>query len=327
MKARVLGVVASAVLLSACAATVGGNGHPAPAPPSESRLANGQPCKLLTEREAVSLGLVGKGEFRAGEPRNLIPPTCSWAAEDDRESSRLSAGYETSFSLADYMLGDSPLETLEFGGLKWGRYASVASDSVCLLATELDDTSFVVLVSSDLDDKAKACDLAKTAAPFVASHLPGGRPAPEPTIETPEPSPLASLDPCTLLRPEEAERLELRGIGDAVEEQPGLDLPPGCSWLDTDGQGGWRDLLVYAGDRPVEEWYFAETPGEPVEAGGRTWTLHPEPSDFPGDCIAALAFTERSSVVISHANADDPARGCEKVREAVPLITAHLPAA
>lgn len=327
MRARALVVAASAVLLSACAATVGGHARPAPAPPSETRLANGEPCELLTEREALSLGLVGEGEFSAGEPNRLMPPTCTWSPQDTLEQDGLTAGYEVSFPLADYMDGAQPTETLRLGGLTWGSYPDpLGGGSVCLLATELGDGSFVVLTTSDFGDAGNACELAKAAAPYVSSHLPGGEPAPEPTIETPAPGPLATVDPCTLLRPEEAERLELRGAGDAVEENPGLGLPPGCSWPDTDGEGGWRDLLVYAGDHPVEDWYFAGTRGEPVEAGGRMWTLYPEPSDFAGDCIAALPYAEGSSVVISHANADEPARACEKVREAIPLVTAWLPA-
>lgn len=331
MRAKALVLLAAGVLLSSCATTVGGTAQPLANPPtSDDKAAAGEPCSLLTPEESTALGLVEEGQFTPGEPSQLLPPSCTWAQADPMSDlDSLTAGFETAVPLVDYVDGVEPQRTLEIGGLEWGHYPDpLTGGSVCLLATELSETSFVVLSTSDFSDESKACAVAEAAAPYVSAHLPGGEPAPEPTPEPePEPSPLASVDACTLLKPEQAEQLGFSGAADPLDGSEQDGIPPGCQWQDTDGERGVKALDLYAGDRPAQEWPYADGQGEPVEAGGKTWTVFPGPGGIEVNCQATLSFTETSSVMLTSGNLDDPAKACERVRAAIPLVTGNLPAA
>ncbi|MEU6641351.1 DUF3558 family protein [Saccharomonospora sp. NPDC046836] len=178
MRASAFGVLAACVLLSACSSTLGGTAQPQPAPPVQSsanRVAAGEPCALLSPEQASGLGLVAEGEFVPGERARLMPPSCQWAQSDPAsELDSLTAGLETTFSLATYMDGAEPLETLEYGGRTWGHYPDpLTGGSVCMLAIELSETSFIVLTASDFSDPERACDVAKAAAPQVTANLSG----------------------------------------------------------------------------------------------------------------------------------------------------------
>ncbi|MEU3274060.1 DUF3558 family protein [Saccharomonospora sp. NPDC006951] len=315
--------------LSACTSTVGGSAAPvAEQEPPSNQAPPGEPCALLSPEEATGLELVEEGEFTAGDPAQLMPPSCDWAPADPMEGDSLNVSYEIEFTMAEYFDGDEPKETLEFGGLDWGHYEdALGGSSVCFLATELDNGSFVVVLSSDFGDESKACDLAKTAAPYVASHLPGGAPAPPPpTKEEPEPSSLATADACTFLTPEEAEQLGFSGAPEPLEGLPDDGVPPGCQWDDTDGERGVKALDLYAGDRPESEWPYAEEATEQVKAGDFTWNITPGPGDIDTNCQATMTFTETSSVKLASGNLDDAKKACDQVKAAIPLVTPHLPA-
>ncbi|ASR38843.1 hypothetical protein BAY61_00780 [Prauserella marina] len=315
--------------LSACTSMVGGSAVPvAEQEPPSNEAPPGEPCALLSPEEATGLGLVAEGEFTAGDPAQLMPPNCDWARADPNDDrSTPSVGYEIEFTMAEYFNGDEPVETLEFGGLDWGRYEdALGGDSVCFLATELDNGSFVVLVTSDFGDESKACDVAKEVAPYVASHLPGGEQAPPPpTTEEPEPSSLATADACTFLAPKEAEQLGFSGAPEPLEGLPESDIPPGCQWDDTDGEGGIKALDLNAGDLPESEWPYADEATEQVKAGDFTWNITPHTGGIEPNCQATMTFTETSSVKLASGNLDDPKKACDKVKEAIPLVTANLP--
>ncbi|MBK1784382.1 DUF3558 family protein [Prauserella cavernicola] len=327
MRANALVLLAAGVLLSACATPVGGTAQPLENPPtSEDVAASGEPCALLTPEDASALELVEQGEFTPGTPSQLMPPSCTFAQADDMSDlDSLTVAFESTFPLVDYVSGEQPVETKQFGGLDWEHYADpLTGGSVCLLAHELSDTSFVVLSSSDFSSEEAACEVAEAAAPYVSSHLPGGQPAPEPEPE-PEPSALADLDPCTLLKPEQAEQIGFSGATTPLEEMPEYGTPPGCQWPDTDGEKGVKALDLYSGDRPAQEWPYADGEGEQVDVDGRTWTLFPAPADLEVNCQATLSFTENSSVYLASGNLDDPAKACDKLREVIPLVTGNLP--
>ncbi|WP_199430794.1 DUF3558 family protein [Qaidamihabitans albus] len=326
MRGNVLGLLAVCLLLAACGTTVGGTAQPVAAPTtSASGVESGEPCALLTPEEATHLELRPEGEFTPGEPANLLPPNCYWGPAETAEGvDSLTVSLATGMSVAEYVDGVEPVETGEFGGLTWSRYLDpVGGESMCLLVTELSETSFVAVSSMNVTEEAKACDLAKKGAPFVAGHLPGGAPAEVPTSTAPEPSALASIDPCTLLTPEEAEQLGRSGSAKPLDGTG--DGPPGCQWDDTDGDAGEKALDLYAGDRPAEEWYYYEDEGEPLEVGGFTWKVQPGAGGYESVCQAIMSFTDTSSVYITSGNLDDPAKMCDTLRAAIPLITAHLP--
>ncbi|PXY31831.1 DUF3558 family protein [Prauserella muralis] len=333
MRARSLGVLAvlaSGAVLGACTTTVGGTAQPLENPPttSQNRAAAGEPCALLTPEEAAALGLSERGEFRPGEPSRLVPPACTWTrADPDSDLDSLDAGFETSFSLAEYVDGAEPVKTAEFGGLTWAYFADpITGGSVCTLATEVSDTSFVALTTSNFDDESKACEVAEQAAPYVSSHLPGGEPAPEPTTSSaPPPSPLASVDPCTLLTPQQAGQLRLSRSPEPLDGLPEYDQPGGCQWQDTDGDAGGKALDLYAGDYPAEEWPLTDGPSEDVRAGERTWKLFDDPDDTGVTCQATLRYSENASVLLRSGHLDDPAKACATVRAAIPMVTGNLP--
>lgn len=311
------------LLLAGCASQVGGTAQPVASPTSSanSGVAAGEPCALLKPEELEHLGLAGPGEFKAGEPNRLVPPSCYWRSAEAVDS--LTAYFGTGFSLAEYVAGADPAESEQIGGIEWARYPSeIGGEGLCMLATELSETSFVVLSSANYSEQERACAKADAAAPFVSGRLPGGEQTsvPPPPPE-PERSALAETDPCTLLKPAEAKQLGRKGTPVPLEAMPDLDIPHGCQWEDTDGERGQKALDLFAGDVPVEKWPKIES-GEKVKAGEYTWAVV---RDEYGVCDAAMSFTENASVKITSGNLDRPKKGCDAVRAAIPLITANLP--
>jgi hypothetical protein len=189
--------------------------------------------------------------------------------------------------------------------------------------------------SSDNTDESKSCDVAKAAAPLVASHLPGGAPAPSvlPTATAsssvaPEPSgPLVSVQPCSLLKPDQVAALTLDSRTDTLGKASDPQRPPGCEWHDTDGDRGQKSLDVYvAAARPAKQWPLMDVAGEPFEAAGKKWTVFPSLGDSRVNCAATLSVTDTSSVAIISGYLDDVTKICDLAKAAIPLVTANLPA-
>lgn len=319
MRSKASVVVGLALLLAGCSATVDGT-PTAGAPPAdtENEVVAGEPCGLLSPEQATGLGYAKEPKFHAAQPDNLTPPLCVWTPEhDDPNMEQLYVNFSVDIPLADYVTGASPEWEKEFGQLEWGRYPDpVGGESLCTLATELTPTSFVGIMSSNYSDPAEACSQAEAAAAFVASHLPGGGPAPE--IEPERPGPLASVEPCSLLTPEQAEKLGRRsGTPREAEE----DTPAKCVWESADGDKQNTTIAEVAPDRPAPERQEEPTP---VKVDGREWKLYP--TTLPGLCEAILPVTEKSYVGITVTEADAEMDAvCAKVEDTIALVTKNLP--
>lgn len=326
MKLKFAGLALAAVALTAaCTTTVTGAAGQVPGQTPVKKPAD--PCALLTPEQTESLNLESQGKLSPGKPEQLVPPNCAWSPGDpDARTNPLFVSLADDLSLEDYILGALPGEKFELGGLTWTRYASILGKSHCDLMVSLGEKSFVALSSYELQAEDKACDLAKRAAPLIASHLEGGDPSP--TLPTPSrppvPSgPLVSVQPCSLLTPEQATSLTLTPATITLGTTTDIKRPPGCEWDDADGDGGVKALDVYVGAaRPVREWPLLEEPGTPFEAGGRKWELYPDGKV----CSATLSVTDTSSMMITSGNLDDPAKNCDLVKTAIPLISEKLPA-
>jgi hypothetical protein len=325
MNFKLTGVLlAAATLAAACATAVTGSAGPVPGQPPVKKPAD--PCALLTPAQAESLNLDPKGEFIAANPSQLVPQNCGWSPGDpDARTNPLYAWWTEELSLDDYLVGALPGETFELGGLTWTRYGSILGKSECDLTVRLGEKSFVQLSSSNSEEEDKACDLAKLAAPLIASHLEGGNPSP--TLPTPSrppaPSgPLVSVRPCSLLTPEQATSLKLNPTTKTLGTTTDIKRPPGCQWDDTDGDGGLKALDLYvAAARPVKEWPLLEEDGEPFVSAGKKWELYPDGAV----CSATLKVTETSSVMITSGFLDDNAKNCDLLKTAIPMLSASLP--
>lgn len=164
MKGRYLVPLAVGALLSGCTAAVAGTPLPA---------ALTDPCSLLTDGEAASLGLQGPGTPEPAQPRFHTPPSCTWSSANP---DAVYGGSLRAFSSTNVPLSGSystaPTGVERLGGVDWNRYRSPVGDFICDLAVPLSDTSFVALSSQNLGDTGKACEIAEKAAPVVAAHLP-----------------------------------------------------------------------------------------------------------------------------------------------------------
>ncbi|OQO90819.1 DUF3558 domain-containing protein [Saccharomonospora piscinae] len=318
MRGRVLAVLATALLAAGCATTVAGvpTAQPRPSAPAGP---TGEPCALLTAEQASALKLAPEGEFTAGDPGRLMPALCVWTpANPDLGLDPLTVNFSVDIALAEYFAGAEPEWEKEIGGLRWARYLDpVGGEGLCNLATELSPSSFVTIVSGDFVEDEGACEQAEAAAPFVASHLPGGEPAPE--IRPEPPSPLESVDPCSLLEAEQAEELDRRARGEFSEGD--TTLPPRCVWVGADGDERDTTIVGVAAERAVPE---PQSEPTTVSEGGRQWRLYR--TDLPTLCRADLAVTETSYVSITVTQSDvDPDEVCGRVEDAIPFVTANLP--
>ena len=189
-------------------------------------------------------------------------------------------------------------------------------------------TSFVTVDSSNDSEDTKSCDLAKAALPFIAVKLPGGAPAPPasaPASATPS-GPLASVDPCKLLTPDQVTQLNMTGPGEVLGGGD-TKLPPGCEWADTDGPQGVKALDVWVDpSTPANGWPGLDVEGQPFPSAGKTWTVFPVAAGLPGNCSATLAVTDKSSVMLAGGNLTDSSKMCDPVKAAIPLVTGNLPA-
>ena len=174
--------------------------------------------------------------------------------------------------------------------------------------------------------------MAKATIPQVAAHLPGGQDAPSITPTGPvkaEPGgPLLSVDPCTMLKPEQV--AQLPGIKPEGEKDDSSAVPNAsyCLWDDTDGDQGQKAFEVWFGpSTPVTEWPGAKgVPAtETLDVGGKKWGLFPNMGGLRATCGATLAITETSSVQVVSGFIGDDTKTCDLVKKGLPLVTANLP--
>ncbi|WP_158888508.1 DUF3558 family protein [Amycolatopsis anabasis] len=326
-------VLAAASLLGGCASTVAGSAQPIPGQgPVKPPVDPNDPCGLLTPEQAAHLDLKEQGEPQKANPKQRVPPGCRWRAKDEdaKPYAGVSLVYSVDQSLEEYEGGNgaAPIEEVEIGGLKWARYPAFLGDDYCDLGVKLSDVSFVMISSENDEDKAKACDEAKAAAPFVSSHLPGGAPAPRITPKpTPPPSPLAGVEPCALMKPDQLTQLKYRTNGEATGQgrKGGSATPPGCQWEAAEGNEFQMLYVSVATDKSAEDVAYGDTPDEQVQAGNRNWGLFADANGIKGSCMAIAGFGEESSVKITNGNIKDPAKGCDVLRQAIPMVNGNLP--
>jgi hypothetical protein len=286
------------------------------------------PCTLLDTAQARALNLDPQGKFVANNPGRLSPQNCTWNPDDiDEDGNPLTVVWSEDLSLDVYNNGAQAAEKVTLGGLEWTRYPGIVGDSYCSLSTPLGPKSFVELSTINTGDSSKACDLAKLAAPLVASHLPGGDPSPtlpEPSKAPVATGPLASIQPCALLKPDQVTSLKLSGAGSPIS-QTSL-VPPGCEWNDTDGDGGQKPFDVFVdATRAAKDWPGTEDVSadpEPVDVGDKHWIVY---KDGP-ICSAILGVTDSSSLKTTSGQLADPSKACDLVKAAIPLMTANIPA-
>ncbi|MDT8910294.1 DUF3558 family protein [Amycolatopsis sp. PS_44_ISF1] len=327
-----LAVAAAAVLLAGCTGTVGGTAAPVPGQGPVKPVVD--PCRLLDQPQADGLGYQVPGHGVPASEAQRAPAMCLWHSKDDTQDSViLNVGWAVGQTLEDYLQGAVvKAPPVKLGGLDWTRYGSFIPGS-CDLYTTLGAKSYA-FVSVSFKDEDRACELAKLTIPQVAAHLPGGRPAPPitpPVSSSPaQPSgPLATLDPCTLLKPEQAAQLKMQSTGRKNTSQSPTANVTYCLWDDTDGDRGQKAFEVWLGpDVPVTKWVGMDVPPiAQVDAGGRTWSVFGNFNDSGGvNCAAGLALGDTSSVEIVSGYLDDPAHSCDAVKAGIPLVTANLPA-
>jgi hypothetical protein len=323
-----LAIGLAVLALGGCTSTIGGSASPVPG--QGPVITKADPCSLLSQQQADALGVMYPGKERPAKPEQKVPAVCRFTELDDApDGVALEVSQSLNLSAVDYYAGALPGEKFGIGGFTWTRYATILGPSYCSLATELDAKTFIE-ISSDApgDDNSKACDLAKAAAPAIASHLPGGQQDPQitaPPGQKPlEPSgPLVNVDPCSLLKPEQVAPLNLQ----PARPMNGSSNDPknGCQWDDTDGDQGKKalDLWVYTATKTADVPGLEGTPAEQM-VNGRKWIVY-SAADSP-ICVALLPITETSSIKIDTGDLSDNAKACEIPQAVMPLVTANAPA-
>ena len=327
-----LTVTAAAVLLAGCTVTVGGTAAPVPGQGPVKQVVD--PCKLLNAQQLDALGYQASGHGVPASEAQRAPAMCLWHTKDDVSPPViLNVGWAVDQTLDNYLQGAVvKAPPVKLGGLDWTRYGAFIPGS-CDLYTTLGAKSFA-FVSVSFQDEDKACELAKQVVPQVAAGLPGGQPAPPISAASPSTSalpsgPVAALDPCTLLKPEQAAQLKMEPTGAKnISDSPSPNVTY-CLWKDTDGDRGQKAFEVWLGpDVPVTKWIGMDVP--PVEqvdgGGGRKWSVFANFNDSGGvNCAAGLALSDTSSVEIVSGYLDDPSKSCDAVKAGIPLVTANLP--
>ncbi len=329
VKWQVVAAVSAALVVTGCTVEVAGSASPVPGQGPVVKVVDA--CTLLTPEQLDALG------FKPGRPtpaskETRSPATCTYSAKEDATPPVvMSVSWAVDQTLDDYLSGAVPKgDPAELGGLKWTRYASIFG-AECDLYTTLGEKSFVTVGALIGEDDTAACDVAKRVAPVVASHLPGGAEAPSITPSStapPEPSgPLASLDPCTLLKADQTAQLKVeeKGEKDNSSTVPNASY---CLWKDTDGDRGQKSFEVWLGpSTPAAKWTGADVPAtETVDAGGKKWSIYPNLAGSRVNCAAVLPVTDTSSIEIVSGFLDDDSKSCDLVKQGLPLVTANLPA-
>lgn len=323
-----LAIGLTVLAIGGCTSTIGGAASPVPG--QGPVITKADPCSLLTQQQAEALGVTYPGKERPAKPEQKIPAVCRFAELDDApDGVALELSLSKDLSVADYYAGALPGEKFGIGGFTWTRYATILGPSYCSLVTELDPKSFVE-ISSDApgDDDTKACDLAKAAAPAVAAHLPGGEQDPQITAPPGQKpieasGPLVTVDPCTLLKPDQVAPFNLA----PARPMNGSSRDPknGCQWDDTDGDKGKKalDVWIYTATKLEDVPGLEGTPAE-QQVAGKKWIVYSSPTS--PICVALLPVTETSSVKIDTGDLTDNAKACEIPQAVMPLVTASLPA-
>ncbi|WP_410658545.1 DUF3558 family protein [Amycolatopsis sp. lyj-112] len=318
--------------LGGCTSTVGGSASPVPG--QGPVITKADPCALITQEDAGALGVQYPGKERPARKEQKVPAVCRFTELDDApKASSLEVSLSKDLSLNDYMNGANPGEKFGIGGFTWTRYATILGPNYCSLTTEISPDSFVEVTSDSPDHtEANACDLAKAAAPAVAAKLPGGEKDPKltppPGQKPPEAGgPLVNTDPCTMLKADQTATLRLGPTGEPMKSSSDPNVV-GCEWGDTDGEKGEKafDLWFYPA-KAIADVPILTSQGEPADfdSGDRKWKLYTRPGEKV--CAAGLAMTETSTVAIIAGNLDDPAKACDVIKAAVPLMNANLPTA
>jgi hypothetical protein len=322
-------LIGTTLALAGCTVTVGGSASPAPGQGAVKK--DVDPCTLLSPDQVDALGYKSPGKPEAARPEQLSPAMCLWSAKDDSAATViLNIGWAVDISLDEYLQGAVvKAPATDYGGLKWTQYGSLIPDD-CVLYTTLGEKSFV-FVSVSAGDATKSCDAAKTVAPVVASHLPGGSPAPSITPSSsapPVPSgPLAGADPCTTLKPDQAGRLKVdpQGVRSDFKEEPNVSF---CLWKDTDGDSGQKPFEVWFGPSTAATAWPALVnvpPTETQDVSGKKWAIYPNVGGGRVECDAVLPVTDTSSVRIVSGYIGDESKMCDAVKAGLPLVTANLP--
>ncbi|MEU9687549.1 DUF3558 family protein [Amycolatopsis japonica] len=325
-----LAIGLAVLTLGGCTSTIAGTASPVPG--QGPVITKAEPCALLSEEHANALGVTYPGAARPAKPEQKVPAACRFREPDGvRKASSLEVALSKDLSLNEYMNGAQPGEKFGIGGFTWTRYATILGPTYCSLSTEITPDSFVEISSESPDHtEGNACDLAKAAAPAVASKLPGGEQNPQitapPGQKPAEPGgPLVSTDPCAMLKPEQTAQLRLAPTGEPMKSTSDPNQV-GCEWADTDGEKGEKalDLWFYPATA-MDETPTLISQGEPqdFESGGRKWKIYTESGSKL--CAAGIAITATSTVAIIAGNLDDPAKACEVIKAAVPLLNTNLP--
>ncbi|MGW4521518.1 DUF3558 family protein [Amycolatopsis sp. NPDC004378] len=330
MKWQVVAALAALTVVSGCTVAVGGSA--APVPGQGPVVTTVDACKLLDQAQIDALGYQSPGRSVPEDKDRLQPPMCLWHSNEDVEPSQiLNVGLAKDMDFNEYIAGAVPKSApQQLGGFTWTQYPSILADD-CSMYALLGDKSFAfVSVSGPPIDKS--CELAKTVIPQFAAHLPGGQDAPPLTPSTsakPEPGgPLLSLDPCTMLKPDQV--AQLKNISPTGEKDSSSAVPNAmyCLWDDTDGDQGQKAFEVWLGpSTPVTEWPGAKgvTATETIDVGGRKWGLFPNMGGLRVTCGATLPITDTSSIQVVSGFIGDDTKTCDLVRQALPLVTANLP--
>jgi len=329
-KTAAVAFAAAAMLLAGCTTQVSGSASPVPGQGPVTQVAD--PCTLLDAQQLAGLGYKPNGRKVAASKAQRSPAMCLWNATDPDHTIVMNVGWSVNQSLDDYLQGALKKSgPVSLGGFQWTQYASMVTGDCTLYATLSPKSFAYVSVLYPAPDDVKACEMVKQVIPQVSAKLPGGQPAPplappSSSSSAPPSGPLASVDPCTLLKPEQAQQLNVSVPGklDRSVATPGATY---CMWDDTDGSSGQKPVEVWVGPGvPIAKWPGLNVP--PTEeidgGGGRKWSLFPKVGGLDGIC-AASTVAGTSSVRVVSGNLSDAAKACDAVRAAIPMVTGNLP--
>ncbi|RZQ62075.1 DUF3558 family protein [Amycolatopsis suaedae] len=312
-------VVALAVaVLAGCTSTVAGSARPGAGPVPVS-----DPCALLTADQAAFLELVHPGQLRPGDIERQVPPSCYWEAhEDSATDASFSTAAALDLPMEAYYGGKGPIGHVQFGGLTWEKHADpLTGGGVCSYAIKLSETSFVEIGSSNFSEETKACQKADEAAPFVASHLPGGAPAPS-THRPPHPL-TAVAEPCDLLSPQETDQLGVQAQGRRTGTDRGsIKGEPGCEW--DSANPDIQSVYVKVSTKEAKLAPYQEQPDEQLDVAGRKWSVY-HMNEHPDSCYVILPANPKGGVVVLSGHKTDHSKACERAKAAATAMTPRLP--
>lgn len=151
-----------------------GGTPPGPPPQEEvSPVADVDACDLLTPSEAEKHGLEAPGEkVPVSETQ---PNTCEWGSTRPKSQGDEVVIKIVTDSPLERDMGVKPDQKPKFGGREWLVFdAPTGTFGSCYVGTVMSKKSYVVIFSSNLVHKKKACAQAKELAPLVTGTLPTG---------------------------------------------------------------------------------------------------------------------------------------------------------